>query len=327
MTAPGGGARGRRVTVLHDTVRWEEKALANAGARAGAEVRMADCRGLAVDLDSGMLPGAGGGGAGGGNGAAVGPSEYGTVLQRCVSYYRSVHSTAALEGVGASVINPMMTGVLAGNKLYAHSLLARAGVPTPDAAVAFSARAALGALERRGYPAVIKPTVGSWGRMVSRLPDAEAAAGIIAMRESMYPIYHVHYIEELVDRPPRDIRVIMVGDGAAAAIYRYSGDGAWKTNTALGGRAEPCPVSGELEELCIRAKDAVGGQIVGVDLMEDARRGYVVHEVNNTTEFKNTTRVCGVDVAAAMVEYAAGGAAEEAAAAARESGGAAGGEA
>lgn len=301
MTAPGGGgARGRRVTVLHDTVRWEEKALANAGARAGAEVRMVDCRGLAVDLDSGRLPGAAPGGP------PVDPSEYGTVLQRCVSYYRSVHSTAALEGVGASVINPMATGVMAGNKLYAHSLLAKAGVPTPDAAVAFSAGAALEALGRRGYPAVIKPTVGSWGRMVTRLPDAEAAAGIIAMRESMYPIYHVHYMEELVERPPRDIRVIMVGDAAAAAIYRYSGEGAWKTNTALGGRAEPCPVSGELEELCIRAKDAVGGQIVGVDLMEDARRGYVVHEVNNTTEFKNTTRVCGVDIAAMMVGYAAG---------------------
>ena len=295
MTAPG------RVTVLHDAVRWEEKALSNAGARAGADVRMLDCRSLAVDLDSGRLPG-----GGEGRGGPVEPSEYGVVLQRCVSYYRSVHSTAALEGVGAAVVNPMTAGIMAGNKLYAHTLLSRAGVPTPDAAVAFSAAAALEALDRRGYPAVIKPTVGSWGRMVSKLGGAEAAAGIMAMRESMYPIYHVHYIEELVDRPPRDIRVIVVGDRAAAAIYRYSGGGAWKTNTALGGRAEPCPVSAELEELCIRAKDAVGGQIVGVDLMEDARRGYVVHEVNNTTEFKNTTRVCGVDIAAMMVEHAAG---------------------
>ena len=305
-----GGAPGRRVTVLYDSIRWEEKALANAGPKAGAEVRMVDCRGLAVDLDSGRLP-AGGGGAG----DDVDPSEYGTVLQRCVSYYRNVHSTAAVEGVGGSVINPMMTAILAGNKLYSHTLLARAGVPTPDAAVAFSAQAALESLGRRGYPAVIKPTVGSWGRMVSRLSGPEAAAGIIAMRESMYPIYHVHYIEELVRRPPRDIRVIMVGDRAAAAIYRYSGDGAWKTNTALGGRAEPCPVSGELEELCIRAKDAVGGQIVGVDLMEDPDRGYVVHEVNNTTEFKNTTRVCEVDIAAMMVGYAAGPEAAEASAA------------
>ena len=319
MTAPPGGsgragaASGRRVTVLYDSIRWEEKALANAGPKAGAEVRMVDCRGLAVDLDSGRLPWAGGGGGRGAEGgreasapASVDPSEYGTVLQRCVSYYRNVHSTAALEGVGASVINPMMTAILAGNKLYAHTLLAKAGVPTPDAAVAFSAPAALEALGRRGYPAVVKPTVGSWGRMVNRLSGPEAAAGIIAMRETMYPLYHVHYLEELVRRPPRDIRVIMVGDRAVAAIYRYSGDGAWKTNTALGGRAEPCPVSGELEELCIRAKDAVGGQIVGVDLMEDPGRGYVVHEVNNTTEFKNTTRVCGVDIAAMMVEYAAG---------------------
>ena len=286
MTSPA-----PRVTVLYDAMRWEEKALMEAGRREGIDVRMVDCRGLAQELD--------------GRDAADAASAHGVVLQRCVSYYRSVHSTAALEGLGATVINPMMTGVLAGNKLYAHMLLKKSGVPVPKARVAFSRDAALEALDRTGYPAVIKPTVGSWGRMVSRLTGRDAAAGVLEGREGMYPLYHVHYMEEFVDRPERDIRVIMVGGRAAAAIYRYSGS-SWKTNMATGGRAEACPVTAEMEEICIKAALAVGGEVVGVDMMESRDRGHLVHEVNNTTEFKNTVRVCGVDVPAAIMRYAAG---------------------
>ncbi|ABK76769.1 glutathione synthase/ribosomal protein S6 modification enzyme (glutaminyl transferase) [Cenarchaeum symbiosum A] len=276
----------RCLTVLYDTIRWEEKALLEAGKKKGADVRMVDCKKLALDLD-------------GDSG-----TEYGTVLQRCVSYYRNVHSTAALEGMGVPVINCLRTGMLAGNKLYTHMLLRKKGVATPAATVAFSREAALESLDKGGYPRVIKPTVGSWGRMIAKLNDHDSAEGIMELRDGMYPIYQIHYLEEFVKRPPRDIRVIMVGDKAVAAIYRYSGDDHWKTNMALGGRAEPCPVGQELEEICIKAKDAVEGQIVGVDLMESDERGYVVHEVNNTTEYKNTVRVCEVDIPSLMIDYA-----------------------
>ena len=73
---------------------------------------------------------------------------------------------------------------------------------------------------------------------------------------------------------------------------------------ALGGVAEPCEVTQEMEEMCIKAKNAVQGQIVGVDLMESDERGLVVHEVNNTTEYKNTVRVCDVDIPSLMLDYA-----------------------
>jgi [lysine-biosynthesis-protein LysW]--L-2-aminoadipate ligase len=96
----------------------------------------------------------------------------------------------------------------------------------------------------------------------------------------------------------------MVGDEIVAAIYRYSGDESWKTNMALGGRAEPCKATKEMEDICIKAKNAVQGQIVGVDLMESKDKGLVVHEVNNTTEYKNTVRVCGVDIPSLMIDYA-----------------------
>ncbi len=271
------------ITVLYDTIRWEEKALLEAGKKKGINIQMLDCKKLSLELDNSI-------------------EDYGTVLQRCVSYYRNVHSTAALEGMGVNVINCLQTGIFAGNKLYTHMLLKKLGVPTPYATVAFSKESALEALEKQGYPKVIKPTVGSWGRMISKLNDRDAAEGIIENRESMYPIYQIHYLEEFVKRPPRDIRAIMVGDEIVAAIYRNSEN--WKTNMALGGRAEKCEVSNEMEEICIKAKNAVQGQIVGVDLMESDERGLVVHEVNNTTEYKNTVRVCEVDIPSLMIDYA-----------------------
>ena len=119
----------------------------------------------------------------------------------------------------------------------------------------------------------------------------------------MYPIHQVHFLEEFVERPPRDIRVIVIGDNVAAAIYRNSGDGNWKTNTHLGGSAETCEITNELEDICIKAKDTVHGDIVGIDLMESNDKGMVVHEINNTTEFRNVVRVTGVDIPKLMLEY------------------------
>lgn len=273
------------VTILYDTIRWEEKSLLETGKKNNINIQMVDCKKIAVDLEKK-------------------PEEYGIVIQRCVSYYRNLHSTAALEGLGVKVINCLNTGIFAGNKLFTHMLLKKFGVPTPDATVAFSKEAALQVLETQGFPKVIKPTVGSWGRLISKLNDKDSAEGIIESRENMYPIYHIHYLEEFVKRPPRDIRAIMVGDKIVAAIYRTSGNGNWKTNMALGGVAEPCKVTSEMEEMCIKAKNAVQGDIIGVDLMESDEKGLVVHEVNNTTEYKNTVRVCEVDIPSLMLDYA-----------------------
>ena len=273
------------LSILYDTIRWEEKALFDAGKKKGADIKMVDCKNLFLNLDQTK-------------------ENFGTVIQRCVSYYRSLHSTAALEGKGVNVINCLNTSIFAGNKLFTHMLLQKNGIPTPFSTIAFSEESALAALESQGYPMVLKPTVGSWGRLIALLKDRDSAEGIMESRERMYPIYQVYYLEEFVQRPPRDIRAIMIGDEVVAAIYRYSGDSQWKTNMALGGRAEECKVTKELEDVCVRAKNAVQGQIVGVDLMESKEKGLLVHEVNNTTEYKNTVRVTGVDIPALMIDYA-----------------------
>jgi len=273
------------LSILYDTIRWEEKALFDAAKKKGIDAKMVDCKSLSLNLDENK-------------------EEFGTVIQRCVSYYRSLHSTAALEGNGIKVINCLNTSIFAGNKLFTHMLLMKHNIPTPFSAVAFSEEAALEFLDKRGYPMVLKPTVGSWGRMIALLKDRDSAEGIMEAREKMYPIYQVYYLEEFVNRPPRDIRAIMVGERVAAAIYRYSRDDQWKTNIALGGKAEPLKITKEIEDICIKAKNAVQGQIVGIDLMESKEKGLVVHEVNNTTEYKNTVRVTGVDIPALMIDYA-----------------------
>ena len=272
------------ITALYDTIRLEEKLLIESAKKNEINLEMVDCKKLSVDLNEKK-------------------SFDSPILQRCVSYYRNIHSTAAIEGQGVRVVNCLNTGIFAGNKLFTHMLLQKSGVPTPNATVAFSKDAAMQALDRNGFPKIIKPTVGSWGRMVSKINDMDSAEGIIEGREAMYPIHQVHFLEEFVERPPRDIRAIVIGDTVPAAIYRNSGDGNWKTNTHLGGSAETCKITNELEEICLKAKNAVEGEIVGVDLMESNEKGLVVHEINNTTEFRNVVRVTGVDIPKLMLEY------------------------
>lgn len=280
------GASSNSLTILYDTIRWEEKSLYEAAKKKGVEIDNVDIKNLRIRLNNGSM------------------YADKIVLQRSVSYFKSVHATAALEGLGAQVINPLRVASITGNKLFAHMELQKAGIKTPKAISAFSEEAAISALEEFGYPAVIKPVVGSWGRMIGLLRDKDAAKAVIEDREHMFPLYHIYYFEEFVQRPPRDIRAIVVGDRVVAAIYRYSGDGQWKTNMALGGHAEACPVTKELEDICVKATKVLGGQIVGVDLMESDKDGLVIHEVNNTTEFKNTVRVTGVDIPGMMIDYA-----------------------
>lgn len=271
--------------ILYDQLRWEEKSLIEAAKKKDIDIEVINCRENSIDLDEDK-------------------SNYrdDIILQRCVSYYNNLHSTAAFEGLGAKVINSLHTAIMCGNKLFTHMELLKSDIAIPKAFCAFSNQSAMSILNKNGYPKVIKPVVGSWGRMIALLKDKEAAEAVIEDREHMYPLYHVFYFEEFVKRPPRDIRSIVVGDKVVAAIYRYSGNNEWKTNMALGGKAEACKVTNEMEELCLKAAKTMKGEILGVDLME-SENGLLVHEVNNTTEFKNTVRVTGVDIPSLIIDH------------------------
>jgi len=274
------------IGMAYMVVRWEEKALVKAAEERGANMRLLHLPGLRLVI----------------GGAAELPE---VVLQRSISHYAALSSSLVLESLGVRVVNTARATAAANDKIWSAALLRRAGVAMPRTGVAWSMEAALRLAEEIGYPVVVKPSNGSWGRMVARADDEEDLRAILEHREYMpQPEMKVHMLQEYVPKPGRDIRVTVVAGRPVAGIYRYSDH--WVTNTARGGRAEPAPVEGELGEVAVRAAEAVGLEIAGVDVFEHPERGYLVNEVNPVPEFKNTVRVTGVDVAGEMVEYLLG---------------------
>jgi len=223
------------------------------------------------------------------------------VLNRSVSHSRSLYALRFFEHYGVPTVNPYEVVALCGDKVLASLRLAEAGIPTPRTVVALTPEAALKALDEIGYPAVLKPPVGSWGRLMAKVDDREEAEQIIEHKTALgSPNHSIFYVQEYIEKPERDLRVFVVGDEVVAAMYRYSSD--WRTNAARGGSAEALEPTPELSELALKAAAAVGGGVLAVDLMESPG-GLVVHEVNPTPEFKALTGATGIDVAEKIVEY------------------------
>lgn len=278
-----------QVCIIYDKVRFEEKALYDKAQEKGLKAMMVDAKTITLNTDSKKED------------LALGD----VILQRSVSHYRGLYLTACLEFLDYPVINRFSVAETCGNKLVTSLVLAKNSIPTPKTQFAFSAESAIEVIRKTGLPLVLKPIVGSWGRGVFPLRDEETANMIVEMREEDdSPLARIYYVQEMIDRPPRDIRCIVVGDRVVTAIYRYSAENEWRTNVARGGKAELAPVTKELEDLALRAAKAVGGGIVGVDLMEDKAKGLVVHEVNNTVEFRGAATVSVNDIPGAMIDYA-----------------------
>ena len=273
-----------RIAIVYDVARWEEKALLSRAREMGVDVEPLHLGSASIRL--------------GGN------SGFDVALVRAVSHSKALASAAALESSGVRSVNSAWSLYVSLDKVWSHAALSRAGVPMPETVVAFSPESALDAAEELGYPVVVKPVQGSWGRMVALARDAEALRSILEYSQYTGPAGRIHYLQEYVEKPGRDIRSFCIGDTVPAAIYRVSSK--WITNTARGGRAEAVRPDQELEDLTLRACRAVGVEFGGVDVVEDRERGYLVLEVNGVPEFKNTVRVTGVDIPGLVVEYLAG---------------------
>ncbi len=230
--------------------------------------------------------------------------QYAVVLERCLSFGRGLYATQVLNRWGIPTVNLASVAATCGDKLVTSAVLQAAGVPQPDARLAFTPEAALQIIEEMGYPVVLKPVMGSWGRLVSRANDRQAAEAILEHREVLGTYQHqIYYIQQYIEKPGRDIRAFVVGDETVAAIYRNSPH--WITNTARGASAEPCPVTRELNDLCLAAARAVGGGVLAIDVLEDTERGFLVNEVNHTMEFHASAPATGIDIPGKVVEYVA----------------------
>ena len=275
--------------IIYDKVRFEEKALYEKSQSKGIKSQMVDAKTITIGTDSKKSD------------FSLGE----VILQRSVSHYRGLYLAASLEFLNFKVINRFKVSETCGNKLLTSIALAKNKIPTPKTQFAFSTESALETISKTGFPLVLKPIVGSWGRGVFPLRDLESASMILEMREEdESPLSRIYYVQEMIDRPPRDIRCIVIGDHAVTAVYRYSAQSEWRTNVARGGKVEPAPITGQIEELALKTSEAVGGGILGVDMMEDKDRGLVVHEVNNTVEFRGAASVSDADIPGAMIDYA-----------------------
>ena len=271
-----------KIGLLSSILRREEKLLLDELRERGINLEIVDDRDLILRLDAKGL-------------------DFDVVLERSVNHSRALYVLKTLNDWGIKTVNSYKVAEICGNKFLTTNSLIRHRVPTPRTALAFTPKSALKAIEEIGYPVVLKPVVGSWGRLLSKINDKEAAETVLEHKAILGSYQHsIFYIQEYIPKSGRDIRSFVIGDETICAIYRYSSH--WITNTARGGRAENCLVTSEIDSISRAAARAVGGGVLAVDLFE-SDSGLQVNEVNYTMEFRNSIQTTGVNIPAKIVDY------------------------
>ncbi len=270
------------VGILMSRVRVEEKLLMEELSARGANLVKYDDRELFFDLNRPSM-------------------EVDVVLERAINHLRALYALRVLNDWGVPTVNTWEVANTCGDKLLTTSALNRAGVPNPRTLLAFTPESAIEAIEQIGYPVIIKPAVGSWGRLLAKINDRDAAEAILEHKVTLGSFHHgAFYIQEYVKKPGRDIRSFVVGGETICAIYRASEH--WITNTARGGKASNCPITPELDAISRAAAEAVGGGVVAIDLFE-TEDGLIVNEVNYTMEFRNSIDTTGVNIPGRVADY------------------------
>ena len=272
-----------RIGLMHSLIRPEEKLLIKEfQTREGVELKMIDDRKLSFNLGKDKF-------------------NLDLVLERCINHSRALHALRLFESAGLKCVNSSNVATICGDKILTSIHLQEHKIPQPAVRIAFTEESTLQAIEEMGYPVVLKPAVGSWGRLLSKVNDRDAAESILEHKATLGTYHHsIFYIQKYIKKNGRDIRSFVIGDRCIAAIYRSSEH--WITNTARGGVAQNCPLTDELKTLSVKAAKAVGGGIVAVDLFE-TKNGLLVNEVNYTMEFRNSIATTGVNIPGLIVDY------------------------
>ncbi len=273
-----------KVGFLHSLIRKEEKFLiAEFAKHDDVELVMIDDRKLKFDLTNNHF-------------------DLDVVIERSINHSRALHALRLFESAGIKCVNSFQVASVCGDKLLTSVALNDNQIPQPEIKIAFTEESALEAIEEMGYPVVLKPAVGSWGRLLSKINDRDAAESILEHKTVLGTYNHsIFYIQKYIDKKKgRDIRSFVVGDTCIAAIYR--GSEHWITNTAKGATATKCEVTKKIADISTAAARAVGGGIVAIDLFEDGDN-LLVNEVNYTMEFKNSITTTGVNIPQLIVDY------------------------
>jgi len=270
-----------KIGLLHSLIRKEEKLLIEAFRNAGVDPIMIDDRKLILDFHT--------------------APEIDILVERSINHSRALHALRLFESAGVPCINSHQVSQICGDKLLTTAALKDCGIAQPECRVAFTEESALQAIEELGYPVVLKPAVGSWGRLLSKINDRDAAETVLEHKSVLGSYHHsIFYIQRYIEKRGRDIRSFVVGDECIAAIYRTSDH--WITNTARGAQASKCEITDDVAQISVAAARAVGGGIVAVDLFE-SDDGLLVNEVNYTMEFRNSIDTTGIDIPAVVASY------------------------
>lgn len=274
---------GVSLALVFSVLRHEEKELLREASDRSLDIRRVREADLSLPPDGGFL-------------------DVHGVLLRGMSHFRSLYTARSFEGAGVSCLSRAATISVCGDKFLTTLALEAAGVPTPKTVLALSEEAALRAMERLGFPVVLKPVVGSWGRLIARAVDVESAEALLEHKAALTnPLHHVYYVQAYVPKPGFDLRSLVAGDRVVATMSRAS-EG-FRTNARRGARCDRFDTTEEFEEIVLRAAAAVGGGVLGVDALP-SDGSFLVHEVNHTPEFRATQGATGVNIAAAILDYA-----------------------
>lgn len=273
-----------RIGFLHSLLRKEEKLLIEEFRKRNVELLTLDVRKFSFLSSIEFI------------------EELDAILVRTISHTSSFYAAKILESKGLLCINSSEVIKTCGDKLLTSLALKTCEIPQPLFGVSFSTEATLEVLKEMGFPVVLKPVIGSWGRLLAKVNDMEAAEALLEHKTVLGDFLHssVFYFQKFVEKGGRDIRSFVIGDRCVAAIYRESNH--WITNTARGGKAKNCPVTDDLARISVKASKAVGGGILAVDIFE-TQEGFFVNEVNHNIEFRNSIDVTGVNIPALIVDY------------------------
>lgn len=272
-----------KIAMLVSHLRTEEKAILTAAAARNITVERIFDREIWFDLGERRFP------------------DVDLVLDRSLVHSRAEYTLRLLQSWGIPTVNSFETTTLCDNKFHTNMAFIEHNVPTLRTLIAYTPASALEAIEQLGYPVVLKPNTGSWGRLLAKVNSRAAAEAILEHKAILGSYHHsIFYIQEYIEKPGRDIRAFVVGDQVVAASYRNAKH--WITNTARGSTSTHCPVTPEIADLALRAARSVGGEIMGVDLVE-TNEGLKVIEINVGAEFHGLRETTDADIAGEIVDY------------------------
>lgn len=269
-----------KLGMLYERIRKDEKLLIETAKRKGARVELINDKEVVFNLENGF--------------------DYDVVLERCLNHLTAMYAVTILNSFGIRTVNSGETAQTCGSKFLVTEALLKNNIPTPKVMIAFTPERAIEAIEKMGYSVVLKPAIGSWGKLLAKINDREAAEAVLDHKNKLGTYHHsVFYIQKYIEKPGRDIRAFVVGD-KVRAIYRSSKH--WITHLDKGAVVSKCPVTDEIKDLALRAAKAVKGDIVAVDMLE-TNNGLIVLEVDYTPEFSLYFPALDKGIADDIIDY------------------------